>query len=510
MSDFTVAKSPYTFGVDLGTSNSAIAVSANDRVAILDIEGKKTMPSVVTLRSDGDIIVGNQARNRAIIEPDNTIISIKREMGNPTWTKEVNGVTYAPEDISEKILSKLIEQAERNAPFDLVGTPSKVVLCIPANFSDLQRKASIQAAELAGLNVVTLIEEPVAAAIAYALEKDRDQTILVYDLGGGTFDVSILDVKSKIGAPADLRILAKEGVPVLGGDDFDRKIIELLASRLQETSGIDVLDLRKDSGVSERHLREVQQRLKDAAIQAKHELAESESTHISLLDVLKDEGGKAHSVEVELTRDDFNGMIRAYIDETIACVAKAIESASLTKDQISRIILVGGSTRVPLVRIALTDFFGKEPYSDLDPDTVVAYGAAMYGARLDSAEERVVVHEKVTHFLGIETFGGKCSWLIEKNTDIPASEPLSESKEFTTGRDNQTEIAIRVYQSDEPVEFSNDEKATFIGEFFLMNLPELPKGQVTVDVRFEIDQQNLLRVSATSADQSEQIEVKRA
>ncbi len=511
---------PYVFGIDLGTTNSAIAYYKGGDVEIITIDGDKTMPSVMSVLGSKEILVGKPAKSRTIIDPDNTVSSIKRKMGED-WKKEFEnlpGKEYTPIDISTEILSELISKVQQNETVDLKGTPKYAVICVPANFDDTKKKATKKAGELANLEVLHLLEEPVAAAYAYALEKERDQTILVYDLGGGTFDVSILRVDSTESNEKRFKVLSKEGIPQLGGDDFDRKLMEIVAGTLQKTSDIDILDLKKDQGISEKRLREAQQKLKEAVMMAKHDLTESASTVISLPNLIKNESGKVHNIDMEITRDQFNDTIRDLILQSKEAVQKVLEGAKSTIKDIDRIILVGGSTKVPLVKEILQEMFGKEPYADIDPDTAIARGAAILGATInvpdpDLAERETAPYEmkinnKVTHNLGIEVVGGKFNCLIPKGTDIPEDVPAAFAKEYTTPRDNMTEMVIRVYQSPEDVEYVSSGDVKCIGEFFLTGIPPKPRGQERITVNFEIDQQNMLKVRASSSSSSRELEIK--
>lgn len=514
--------SPYVFGVDLGTSNSAVAIFKEGRVEVLPIEGTKMMPSVISVLQNGEILVGYKAKNRAIMQPENTVASIKRLIGDDKWKKTFEalpGKEYTPVDISTMILAEMIAKVQQNEGIDLKGTPRYAVICIPANFDNAKREATKKAAELANLEVLYLLEEPVAAAYAYALEKERDQTILIYDLGGGTFDVTILKIDSTQSKEKQFKVLAKEGVPLLGGDDFDQKLMEIVARKLQETSGLDILDLKKDQGINERSLREAQQKLKEAVMQAKHELSETMNTSISVPNLIKDESGKPHNIDMEVTREQFNDAIRDLILQSKEAVRKSLEAAKLTIKEIDRIILIGGSTRVPLVRERIMEMFGKEPYGDIDPDTAVARGAAIYGATLNAPVRRdeadildivMKIEDKVSHHLGIEVSGGKFSALIKKGTDIPNETPVAETKEYTTPRDNMTELAIRVYQSLEEVEFVSSKDVVCIGEFFLTGIPPKPRGQERITVTFEINQQNILHVKAKGSSSEKDLEIKRS
>jgi molecular chaperone DnaK len=508
MTELNVKKSPYVVGIDLGTSNSAIAVSIKKRVQVIPISGEKILPSVLCVRN-GEPIIGKQARNRLMVDPENTVASIKREMGG-TWKKEFEslpGKIYTPTTISSEILAELIKGATESDQVELMGTPTRAVICIPANFNDAQKQATLEAAKLANLEVLYLLEEPVAAAIAYGYEKERKQTILVFDLGGGTFDVSILQVDSTRSDRRKFEILAKEGIAKLGGDDFDHKIMAMAAERFQQTSNIDLLDLDKDQGINKKSLREAQQKLKNASETAKWELSEASTAQIAIANLIQDESGQVHNLEWEITRDEFNESIRLLLEESIEAVKTALASAELSVEDIDRIILAGGSTRVPLVKEMIAEVFGKEPYSDTDPDTVVARGAAIYGANI----EGITISNIVTHFLGIETVGDKFSCQIKKDEKIPQDQPLSATKTYFTSQDNQTQIAIRVYQSDRLVKYVQDEEGvTCIGEFFLTGIPAKPQGEEKCEVTFEIDQQNLLTVKAVSSGGEKEIKIQRS
>ena len=511
--------STYIFGIDLGTSNSAIAVYQKGRAEILKVDdGRYTLPSVVSVLDAETTLIGKQARSRMLVDPNNTVASIKREIGKTgedgkPWSKEFPNRperSYSATDISAFILTKLVMGAQQSSMDILQGTPRYAVICIPANFDDNQKNATIDAAKLAGLEVVSLIEEPVAAAIAYALEKDRDQTILIYDLGGGTFDVSILRVDSTGEGLASFKILGKAGVQKLGGDDFDLEIMKIAAAKFQASSEIDIFDLKKDQGggVNAKVLREAQQKLKDKAEVAKCELSQSQKALIEIPSLLKDGEGKVHDLEIEIDRSEFDAAIGPLLLQSKEAVESAIAAAKLTIEDISRIILVGGSTRVPLVREMLTEMFGKEPYSDIDPDTVVAAGAASFAATLTVPDDpdvkpqldsSLVIDNLVTLNLGIEVRDRRFNLIIAKGQEIPADAPLYASKEYSTQRDNQTEIRITVYQSSDTKEFIYEEGVTCIGEFLITKIPPKPRGEEKITITFELDQQNLLKVKAESS-----------
>ncbi|CAN2040434.1 Chaperone protein DnaK [Candidatus Magnetomoraceae bacterium gMMP-15] len=524
MSEIVEKSSGYVLGIDLGTTNTAVAVYKAGNAEIINIDGAKTMPSVISVLGNGEILVGTQAKARCLIDPDNTVCSIKREIGKD-WKKVFDGLPdkeYTSVDLSAEILSKLLLSIQQNEEVDLGGSPKYAVICVPANFNDAQKKATKKAAELANLSVLWLLEEPVAAAYAYALERERDQTILVYDLGGGTFDVTILQVDSTESKSKNFKVLSKEGVQELGGDDFDYKLMKLVAEKLKETSKIDILDLKKDQGVNENKLLNAQQKLQAAVMTAKHELTESSSTIIDLPNIIHDEGGKPHHIDnLEITCDQFNDEIRDMIFQSREAVQKSLDDAELTIKDIDRIILVGGSTKVPLVKEELQEMFGREPYSDTDPDTAIARGAAILGATLnlpanadatpknkDDIPSFVFVTDNiVTHNLGIEVVGGKFSCLISKGTDIKEDGSITANNQYTTPRDNMTELAIRIYQSPEDVEYISSENVKCIGEFFLTGIPSKPKGEEKIIVDFEINEQNMLKVKASSSTSSKELEI---
>lgn len=509
--------SPYIMGIDLGTSTSSVAIFHKGTSEVIKLAGQKCIPSVVHVRSNGEILVGQQAKSKMLVDPANTVASIKREMGNASYIKEFDGIPdkkFAPLEISAEILTQIRKGVEETDQLDLRGTPKYAVICVPANFDDRKKTETLEAGKLAGFEVLYLLEEPVAAAIAYGFDKDRDQTILVYDLGGGTFDVSILEVDTASPDMAGFRVKAKEGIPKLGGDDFDEKIMEIVHAKFVADSGLDIFDLKKDQGIANKVLLEAQQKLKEATEAAKKELSFSESAKIEIPNFLKDEGGTVHHIDMEITRSEFEDAISELIWQSKSAVEKGLESAGMTIDDISRIVLAGGSTRVPLVKSMLTTMFGKEPYSDMDPEIIVATGAAIFGASLGVPDDRLVDTEAVlaedevdkqfiwqnlvTHNLGIEVYGRKFSKIIEKNTELSDDQPVVFStKIYTVPRDNATELAINVYQAPFDVEYITDEGAVCIGELFLTGIPPGPVGSAKINVTFEIDRQNLLRVEAS-------------
>lgn len=517
--------SPYIVGIDLGTSNSSVALYFKGRAEIIPIDGKPVLPSVVHARNSGEFLVGYPAKSQLLIDPENTVASVKSEMGNPTFKKEFKGQpgrTYTASDLSAEILSKIRLAVSQSDHIDFRGTLKYGVVCIPANFDDAKKQATLEAGRLAGLEIRWLLEEPVAAAIAYAVDAKRDQNILVYDLGGGTFDVSILSVDSTGNEESNFRILAKEGIPRLGGDDFDQALMELIDEKLKKSGGVSLFDSEYRNKVEERILRQAHQKLKEAAEGAKLELSEAGSAEIVIPNLFKDKTGKVHHIEEMVTRTQFEKAITNLVMQTRTVMEKALKNANYTIDDISRIVLVGGATRVPLVRKMVTEFFGKEPYCDLDPSTAVARGAAIFGASLgvptsaveetsptlqeDTPDVSFNIIDIVTHFLGIgcimDEVQDRFSTILDKGLEISREYPIVREESYFTVIDKQTEMEISIYQSVDHVYSVFDEGSVCIGKFILKGIPPKPKGMASVVVRFELDQQNLLKVTATSRDDS--------
>jgi molecular chaperone DnaK len=523
MNDIVEKSSSYVLGIDLGTTNCAAGIYKAGNTEVINLNGGKTMPSVMSVLKNGEILVGSQAKSRSLIAPDNTVSSIKRHIATD-WTKEfeeIPGKVFTPVEVSAEILLKLIDAVQQNEAFDLGGTPKYAVICVPANFNDAQKKATQTAGELANLEILTLLEEPIAAAYAYAMEKERVQTVLVYDLGGGTFDVSILEVDSSGDANKQFKVLAKEGIHNLGGDDFDQSIMKRVAAEFAQASNIDILDENKDQGISKKIIREAQQKLLEAVVAAKHELSEATQTSIDIPNFIQDESGQPHHIDnLEIAREQINEEIRGLILQTKDSVEKALSTAKLGIEDIDRIILVGGSSKIPLVKEMLHEMFGKEPYSDTDPDTAIARGAAILGATMmlpdpeldrpkeDTPEFVIDIDNIVTHNLGIEVVGGKFSCLVPKGSEIPAEEPVIVAKDYTTPYDDVTELAILVFQSSEDVEYVSSDSAKCIGEFFLQGIPAKPRGEETINVEFKIDSQNLLTVRASSSSSTGELEIR--
>jgi molecular chaperone DnaK len=478
-------------GIDLGTTNSCVAVyEAGESKIIPNKEGKNTTPSVVAFTDKGEILVGDPAKRQAITNPDKTIYSVKRIMGlmmNEEKAKEAyskvtykivdkNGMAavqvadkiYTPQEISAKILSKLKEDAE-----SYLGTSvTDAVITVPAYFNDAQRKATKEAGTIAGLNVLRIINEPTASALTYGLDKKGDEKVLVYDLGGGTFDVTILEI-----GDGTFEVLATDGNAFLGGDDFDNKIVDWLAEEFKSDNGI---NLKSDKMAL--------QRLKDAAETAKKELSSATETEINLPFITADATGPKHLVK-KLTRAKFESMIDSLIDETKSHIETALKDADLNKNEINEVIMVGGSTRVPKAQEVVSNMFGgKELNKSVNPDEVVAAGAAIQGGVLKGDVKDVLLLDVTPLSLGIETLGGVCTKIIEKGTTIP----VKKSQVFSTAEDNQPAVTIHVVQGER--EFARDNKS--LGNFELNGIPSAPRGVPQIEVTFDIDANGILNVSA--------------
>ncbi|MBD3799343.1 molecular chaperone DnaK [Sulfuricurvum sp.] len=479
-------------GIDLGTTNSCVAVYEGGEAKVIpNKEGKNTTPSVVAFTDKGEILVGDPAKRQAITNPDKTIYSVKRIMGlmmNEEKAKEahdkvtykivdkngmaavdVAGKVYTPQEISAKILSKLKADAESY----LGQAVTDAVITVPAYFNDAQRKATKEAGTIAGLNVLRIINEPTASALAYGLESKGDEKVLVYDLGGGTFDVTVLEISD-----GTFEVLSTDGNAFLGGDDFDNKIVDFLSSEFKSDHGI---DLKADKMAL--------QRLKDAAENAKKELSSAEETEINLPFITADATGPKHLV-IKLTRAKFEGMIDDLIKETISHINTAMKDAGLSKNEINEIIMVGGSTRVPLAQKMVSDEFGgKTLNKGVNPDEVVAAGAAIQGGVLRGDVKDVLLLDVTPLSLGIETLGGIATKIIEKGTTIP----VKKSQVFSTAEDNQPAVSISVVQGER--EFARDNKS--LGLFELNGIPAAPRGVPQIEVTFDIDANGILTVSST-------------
>jgi len=454
-------------GIDLGTTNSCVAVmEGGEAVVIPNSEGSRTTPSVVGFKKDGERIVGETAKRQAITNPDRTIISIKRHMGT-NHKVTIDGKEYTPQEISAFILMKLKADAEA-----YLGQPvTKAVITVPAYFNDSQRQATKDAGKIAGLEVLRIVNEPTAAALAYGLDKEEDQTILVYDLGGGTFDVSILELGDGF-----FEVKATSGDNHLGGDDFDQAIMEWLASEFKKEHGV---DLMKDKAAV--------QRLKDAAEKAKKELSGVLTTTISLPFITMVDGVPQH-LETNLTRAKFEELTAHLVERTLGPTRQALSDAGLTPADIDKVVLVGGSTRIPAVQEAIKKLIGKEPHKGVNPDEVVALGAAIQAGVLTGDVKDVVLLDVTPLSLGIETAGGVFTKMIERNTTIPTSK----SQIFSTYADNQTSVEIHVLQGERAMAADNKT----LGRFILSDIPPAPRGVPQIEVTFDIDANGIVNVSA--------------
>lgn len=455
-------------GIDLGTTNSAVAVmEGGESVIVPNSEGNRTTPSIVAFTKDGERLVGETAKRQAITNPDRTITSIKREMGTE-YKVNIDGKDYSPEEISAMILQKLKADTESYLGEEV----TEAVITVPAYFTDSQRQATKNAGKIAGLNVKRIINEPTAAALAYGIDKETDQhKVMVYDLGGGTFDVSILEVGDGV-----FEVLATRGNNRLGGDDFDEKLLNYLADEFMKQNGV---DLRKDATSK--------QRLKDAAENAKKELSTRVSTNVNLPFISAVNGTPVH-LNMDITRSKFDELTSDLVEESLKPVRQALEDAGLSHNDIEKVLLVGGSTRIPAVQEAVKKLIGKNPQKDINPDECVAIGAALQGGVLTGEVKDLLLLDVTPLSLGIETLGAVCTKLIERNTTIPTKK----SQVFTTAADGQTSVEIKVLQGEREMAADN----TLLGQFNLTEIPAAPRGVPQIEVTFDIDANGIVNVSA--------------
>ncbi len=456
-----------TIGIDLGTTNSVVAVMEGGKPTVIaNAEGSRTTPSIVGFSKSGERLVGQLAKRQAILNPDRTVISIKRHMGED-FKKNIDGKDYTPQEISAMILRKLADDASNY----LGEKVTSAVITVPAYFNDAQRQATKDAGKIAGLDVLRIVNEPTAAALAYGLEKEKTEKVLVFDLGGGTFDVSILEIGDGVH-----EVLSTSGDTHLGGDDFDQKVMDWLAEEFKKTEGI---DLKSD--------KQAMQRLKEAAEKAKCELSSVVETNINLPFITADANGPKH-LDMTLSRAKFEELSHDLLERCKKPVEQAIKDAGISKNEIDEVVLVGGSTRIPAVQALVKEYTGKEPNQSVNPDEVVAVGAAVQAGVLAGEVKDIVLLDVTPLTLGIETLGGVMTPLVQRNTTIP----VSKSQVFSTADDNQTAVDIHVLQGERPM--ARDNKS--LGMFRLDGIPPAMKGMPQIEVTFDIDANGIVNVTA--------------
>ncbi len=457
-----------TIGIDLGTTNSCVAVMENgEPVVIANAEGSRTTPSVVAFQKDGERLVGQVAKRQAVSNPDRTVASIKRHMGS-NYKVTIDSKDFTPQEISAMVLTKLKKDAEAY----LGGTVTDAVITVPAYFSDSQRQATKDAGKIAGLNVLRIINEPTAAALSYGLDKEgKTQKVIIYDLGGGTFDVSIMEIGDGV-----FEVLATHGNNMLGGDDFDKRVMDYLVAEFKQKEGIDLSNDKL-----------AMQRLKEAAEKAKIELSGMSKTNVNLPFITADATGPKH-LDVDVTKQKFDALTADLVQATVVPMQNAMKDAGLSYSEIDKVILVGGSTRIPAVIDEVRKVTGKEPFKGINPDECVAIGAAIQGGVLSGEVKDVLLLDVTPLSLGIETLGGVCTKLIERNTTIP----VKKSQVFSTAADNQTAVDIHILQGER--EFAKDNKT--LGNFQLSGIAPAPRGIPQIEVTFDIDANGIVNVSA--------------
>ncbi|ADI73186.1 chaperone protein DnaK [Methanohalobium evestigatum Z-7303] len=470
-------------GIDLGTTNSCMAIMEGGEPNVIpNAEGSRITPSVVGFSKKGELLVGQVAKRQLIANPDNTVYSIKRHMGEQDYKVTLQDKEYTPQEISAKILRKMKDDTE-----DYLGEELQdAVITVPAYFNDAQRQATKDAGRIAGFNVKRIINEPTAAALAYGIDKEEEQKILVYDLGGGTFDVSILDIGDGV-----YEVVSTTGDSHLGGDDFDQRLVNHLVKKFKEEEG---LDLSQD--------RSALQRLTDAAEKAKIELSSVTTTNVNLPFITADANGQPKHLDIDVSRSQFQQLTEDLVEETVDLMQQALKDANLTANDINKVLLVGGSTRMPAVTDAINKVVGKEPYKNINPDEAVAVGAAIQGGVLSGETEELLLLDVTPLTLGIETEGGVMTPLIERNTTIPTKK----TQVFSTAEDNQTAVDVHVLQGERPMAKDNQS----LGRFRLEGIPAAPRGVPQIEVTFDIDANGILNVSAkdlgTNKEQSITIE----
>lgn len=460
-------------GIDLGTTNSAFSVmEAGEPEVIVNSEGDRTTPSVVLYEEDGGTVVGKTAKNQAVKEPERTVETIKRHMGEEGYEVQIDGESYKPEQVSAEILGKIKRDAEEYLGEEV----EKAVITVPAYFNDNERSATEAAGEIAGFEVERIVNEPTAAAMAYGLDDTEDETILVYDLGGGTFDVTILEMASGV-----YEVVSTSGDNNLGGEDWTQRLIDHVLENFEDEHGI---DLRDDQ--------QAMQRIVEECEESKKELSSRDHTNITLPFIAQKDGDPVN-LDIEITRSEFEDMCSDLVERTKEPLETAMEDAGMTESEIDTVVLVGGSTRMPMIRQSVEDQIGMKPLNEINPDEAVAKGASVQGGILDDTEHEsgvddIVLLDVTSLSLGVETKGGLFEKIIEKNTTIPAEN----EKVFTTAEDNQSAVSIRVFQGEREIAEENE----LLGEFDLMDIPPAPAGEPRIEVTFSIDESGIVSVTA--------------